>query len=166
MMDINTAANVAEIAGGIAILASLTYAGFQIRQSNRIAKVESIRSSQSNSFLVEYDLATIGRGFTSFESLNYEAKWEFHGYFMRFWSHYVMVIQTRDLGLLDDATVDVWSKAIAQTLATPGGQEYWKGGACDTYEPLFVKVLDDYVRNNSESIVPYNEHMNWMTEPG
>jgi hypothetical protein len=34
MMDMSTAANIAEIAGGIAILFSLIYTGFQIRQSN------------------------------------------------------------------------------------------------------------------------------------
>ena len=35
MLDINTAANIAEIAGGVAILISLLYVGYQIRQSNR-----------------------------------------------------------------------------------------------------------------------------------
>ena len=74
MMDMSTAANIAEIAGGVAILISLTYAGFQIRQSNLIGKIESIRSTQSNSFLAEFNMATIGRGLTSFESLNYEEK--------------------------------------------------------------------------------------------
>ena len=71
MIEMSTAANIAEIAGGVAILISLTYAGFQIRQSNRIAKVESIRSTQGNSFLDEYDMSTIGRGLISFGSLDY-----------------------------------------------------------------------------------------------
>jgi hypothetical protein len=66
MIDINTAANIAEIAGGIAILVSLSYAGFQIRQSNRIARFDSMRSVQSNSFMDEYDMAIIGRGLISF----------------------------------------------------------------------------------------------------
>ena len=164
MMDIDTAANIAEIAGGIAILVSLTYAGYQIRQSNLIARVDSMRSSQSNSFLVEYDMATIGRGLTNFDSLDYAGKWEFHGYFMRFWSHYVTVIQTRDLGLLDDVIVDRWSKVIAETIATPGGQQYWEGGGRETFEPGIVEVLDAYIENNSGSIVPYNQQMKWMSE--
>ena len=42
MFDINTAANIAEIAGGIAILVSLAYVGYQIRQSNRIASASEI----------------------------------------------------------------------------------------------------------------------------
>lgn len=36
MIDLDTAANIAEIRGGIAILVSLVYVGYQIRQSNRI----------------------------------------------------------------------------------------------------------------------------------
>jgi hypothetical protein len=101
MMEISTVANIAEIAGGIAILISLTYAGFQIRQSNRIAKVESIRSIMNNSFVDKYDMSTIGRGFNSFDSLDKTEKWEFHRYFLRFLNHYTMVVQTRELGLIE-----------------------------------------------------------------
>ena len=44
MIDMNTAANIAEIAGGIAILVSLIYVGYQIRQSNRIASAAALQS--------------------------------------------------------------------------------------------------------------------------
>jgi hypothetical protein len=166
MMDISAAANIAEIAGGIAILISLTYAGFQLRQSNRIAKVESIRSTQSNSFLDEYDMATIGRGLISFDALNYEDKWEFHCYFLRFLGHYAMVVNTHKLGLLDDSSMDNWSRALAETLATSGGQQYWEKGGRDAYQPQHVKVIEDYIKNNSATIVPYNERLKWMLETG
>ena len=140
-MDIGTAANIAEIGGGIAILISLTYAGFQIRISNRIARVESIRSTQSNSFLDEYDMATIGRGLISFDNLNYEDKWEFHTYCLRLLSHYAMVIKTRDLGLLDAGSVENWSKAVAETFLTPGGKQYWQTGGRDSRSPASLLVL-------------------------
>ena len=153
MLDMSTAANIAEIAGGIAILISLTYAGFQLRQSNRIARVESIRSTQSNSFLDEYDMATIGRGLISFDSLDYKGKWEFHCYFLRFLSHYAMVVQTRELGLIEEISVDSWTHAIAETVATPGGQQYWKSGARDSFEPSFVKRIEDYTKNSSAAII-------------
>ena len=163
-MDMSTAANIAEIAGGIAILVSLTYAGFQIRQSNRIAKVESIRSTQSNSFLDEYDMATIGRGLISFDALNYEDKWEFHCYCLRFLGHYAMAVQTYELGLLDASSVDNWSKAVAETFATPGGQQYWEGGGRESFEPQYVKAIDDYIKNSSVEIIPYNQRHKWMLE--
>jgi hypothetical protein len=164
MMDMNTAANIAEIGGGIAILVSLIYAGFQIRQSNRIARVESIRSTQSNSFLDEYDMATIGRGLISFDSLNYADKWEFHCYCLRFLGHYGMVVQTHKLGLLGDISMDNWSQAIAETFATPGGQQYWEGSGRESFEPEYVKAIDDYIKNSSVEIVPYNQRHKWMLE--
>ena len=166
MMDIGTAANVAEIAGGIAILISLTYAGFQIRQSNQIGKIESIRTTQSNSFVAEFNMATIGRGLVSFESLSYEEKWEFNCYIMRFFSHYGLVVQTRDVGFIDDATVSQWTKVLAETLATPGGQQYWESGGRTSIPPDIARHVDDYVRRNSASIVPYNEQQKWMLEVG
>ena len=164
MMDINTAANIAEIAGGIAILVSLTYAGFQIRQSNQIAKVESIRSVLDNSFLDEYDIAAIGRGFNSFDSLDNAEKWAFHSYFMRFFNHYYMAKHTKDFGLIDTATLDGWTHVIAESITTPGGQQYWESGARDSYGREAVEHLEDYIRNNSAAITPYNQRFKWMSE--
>jgi hypothetical protein len=163
-MDINNAANVAEIFGGIAILVSLAYVGYQVRQGNRIAKVESIRAAQVNSFLDEYDMATIGRGLSDFDALDYKGKWEFHCYFLRFLSHYAMVVQTEKLGLIDEVSVDTWSHAIAETLATPGGKKYWESGARDSFDPSFVKRIEDYIARNSAAIIPYNTRFEWMLE--
>ena len=44
MYDISFMANVAEIGGGFAILVSLLYVGYQIRQSNRIASASALQS--------------------------------------------------------------------------------------------------------------------------
>ena len=166
MIDMSAAANIAEIAGGIAIFISLTYAGYQIRHSNRIAKVESIRSTLSNSFLADFDMATIGRGLRSFDNLNYEDKWEFHCYFLRILSHYAMVVHTHRLGLLDDASIDSWSSSIAETVATPGGQQYWENGGREAVDTYYVEVIEEYIKKNSSTIMPYNKHFPWMLETG
>jgi hypothetical protein len=71
MIEIETAANIADIAGGIAILVSLIYVGFQIRQSNKIAKAESVRAIQSMTFMDQFDMAEIGRAFNELDSLDY-----------------------------------------------------------------------------------------------
>ena len=44
MVDIGVLANIAEISSGIAILVSLLYVGYQIRQSNRIASASALQS--------------------------------------------------------------------------------------------------------------------------
>ena len=164
MIDMNTAANVAEIAGGIAILVSLTYAGFQIRQSNRIAKAESVRSMMSSDFLDQYNMANVGRALNDFDALDFDAKWEFHTYFMRLFANYHMVAQTRDLGLLQDPYVDEWSRVVAATIVTVVGQQYWESGARQSLEPGTVRILEQYMEKNPESIIPYTQFMAWMTE--
>jgi hypothetical protein len=166
MMDMNTAANVAEIAGGIAILVSLTYAGFQIRQSNRIAKAQSVSNMMSSDFLDQHNMANVGRALNDFDSLDFDAKWEFHTYFMRLFSNYLMVAQTRDLGLIQDTYVDQWTKVVAATVVTVGGQQYWESGAKESLEPGIVKILENYIEKNGATIRPYNQYMKWMMETG
>ena len=102
MFDINTAANIAEIAGGIAILVSLIYVGYQIRQSNRIAKVESVRSTHNMGFMNDFNMADIGRAFNEFDSMDYSAKWDFHVYFINLWGHWLTVLDSKRLGLVSE----------------------------------------------------------------
>ena len=75
-----------------------------------------------------------------------------------------MVVNTHNLGLLDDSFIDNWSWAIAETLATPGGQQYWEKGGRGAFEPQYVKVIEDYIENNLAKIMPYNNRIKWMLE--
>ena len=80
MIDISTAANIAEIAGGIAILVSLVYVGYQIRQSNRIASASALQtvldrfSDRSiNTFLEHPETTSIlVRGHHGFDKLSHQ----------------------------------------------------------------------------------------------
>ncbi len=125
IIDIETAANIADIAGGIAILVSLIYVGFQIRQSNNIAKAESVRAIQNSTFMDQFDMANIGRGFNEFDSLDYSRKWEFHSYFLLLWAHWQMVLENGQLGLVSERYIDAWTDVVAQIVITPGVQQYF-----------------------------------------
>jgi hypothetical protein len=166
MMDLNTAANIAEIAGGIAILVSLIYVSFQIRQSNMIAKAESVRAIQNSTFMDQFDMASIGRAFNEFDSLDYNAKWEFHSYFILLWAHWGMILESKELGLVSERFSEAWTEVIAQIVITPGVQQYFAQGARDTLMPHVLKAVEDYIESNSATIVPYNQHMKWMLETG
>jgi hypothetical protein len=163
MIDINTAANIAEIGGGIAILVSLVYVGYQVRQTNVHAEAESIRAMQNTDFLAQYNMAIIGRGFNDFMSLNYDEKWEFHSYFIRFFNHYQMVLESRDRGLVTDALADNWIKAVAEVVVTTGVQQYWQDGARDWFNGESINVLEDYIESNRNSIIPYNKKTSWIS---
>ncbi len=164
MIDMNTAANVAEIGGGVAILVSLMYVGFQIRQSNKIAKAESVRAIQNSTFMDQFDMANIGRGLSDFNNLNYNDKWEFHIYFLNLWSQWLIVLESRELGLVTERFIDAWTLVIAQTLITPGMQQYFAQGARDTLMPHALKVIEDYIESNPTTITPYTHQMKWLTE--
>ena len=125
MVNMEQAANIAEIAGGIAILVSLIYVGFQIHQSNKIAKAESVRAIQSMAFMDQFDMAKIGRGLSEFDALDYSDKWGFHLYSKNLWSHWMMVLESRELGLVTERFIDAWTSVIAQIVITPGVQQYW-----------------------------------------
>ena len=163
-MDINTAANIAEIAGGIAILVSLIYVGFQIRQSNKIAKAESVRAVQNSTFMDQFDMASIGRAFNEFDSLDYNAKWEFHSYFLLLWAHWGMILESKELGLVTERYIEAWTEVIAQIIITPGVQQYFAQGARDTLMPHVLKAVEDYIESNKATIIPYNQQMKWLME--
>jgi hypothetical protein len=160
----NTAANIAEIGGGIAILVSLIYVGFQIHQSNKIAKAESVRAIQNMTFMDQFDMADIGKAFNDFDSLDYNAKWEFHSYFLLLWAHWQMVLESRELGLVTERFIDVWTAVVAQIAITPGVQQYFAQGGRDNLMPHAIKIVDDYIKNSSVEIVPYNQRHKWMLE--
>lgn len=89
MIDINTAANIAKIGGGIAILVSLVYGGYQIRQSNRIASASALQSvldryadRSIDQFMASAEIADIEdilvRGHHSLDNLSHREETFFH----------------------------------------------------------------------------------------
>jgi hypothetical protein len=165
-MDIETVAKVAEIIGGIAILVSLIYVGYQIRQSNRIARVESIRVMQSMAFMDNFDMADIGRAFNGFDSLDYSAKWEFHVYFLNLWGHWQVIFDSYHLGLISEADLSSWLRVMAGIFRTEGAQQYFAHSGSNYLMQHSLQHIKDYIKKNSATIKPYNEEYKWMIETG
>jgi hypothetical protein len=163
MTQIAAVANIAEIIGGVAILISLIYVGFQIRQSNRFARAENTRSVLDTSLFDGYNFAVLARGFRDFESLELNEKEEFHRYMFRLTMQYRMVLDTRKLGLLDASVVDDWTAALAQIVVTKGGEQWWLGGGrLSDSGGEGCEILESYIRENRQSIIPYNKVIKWM----
>jgi hypothetical protein len=155
MMDINTAANIAEIGGGIAILVSLIYVGYQIRQSNRIASAAALQSVLDgyterimNPIIADGDFADImNRGIASWESLSTIEKTRFTIMQARDVLHVQNVMQLHDKGLLDSVDFEAWKAYGAASLVTPGGKEVWKYNR-ESITPTVVTVLEKYVEEH------------------
>ena len=167
MFDINTAANIAEIAGGIAILISLIYVGYQIRQSNRIASAAALQSVLDgfiervmNPIIADSEITDImNRGYMSWESLSTVEKTRFTISQGRDVLHVQNVMQLHDKGLLDSVDFEAWKAYGAASLTTPGGKEAWKYNR-EQITPTVVNLLEEYVKEHPgmRSIVDMNEY--------
>jgi hypothetical protein len=160
------AANVAEIIGGIAILVSLIYVGYQIRQSNRIARVESLRATQSMAFMDRVDMVMIGNGFSDFDSLSHGDKWRFHTYFLNLWAHWQIVLDSKNLGLVPEGDLASWTHVMAAITTTKGVKQYLEQGGNRNLAPHTLEIVEDYIKKNSATITPYNEQFKWMAGAG
>ena len=167
MFDINTAANIAEIAGGIAILVSLVYVGYQIRQSNRIASATALQSVLDgfiervmDPMIVDGELTDIiNRGLLSWESLSTVEKTRFTIAQGRDVLHVQNVMQLHRKGLLDSVDFEAWIAYGASGLITPGGKEAWKYNR-EQITPTVVNLLEKYLEEhpNMRSTVDMNDY--------
>ena len=165
-MDINTAANIAEIGGGVAILVSLIYVGYQIRQSNRIASAAAFQSVLDgfaerimSPVIADGEFADImNRGFMSWESLSTVEKTRFTVAQGREVLHVQNVMQLHDKGLLDSVDFEAWKAYGAASLITPGGKEAWKYNR-EQITPTVVTLLEKYVEEHPSmrSVVDMND---------
>ncbi len=157
-MDISTAANVAEIMGGFAILVSLVYVGYQIRQSNRIASASALQSvldrfsDRTINQYIEHPEVTevMARGHVNFESrTGYEGQL-FSAWTLREIFHMQNVMQLYKNGLLDKVDYDSWLGFTVAHLKTPGGRVSWNLQKVSLTSTI-VSTLEDYMAANPDA---------------
>ena len=155
MFNIGTAANIAEIMGGIAILFSLAYVGYQIRQSNRIASATALQSilegftdrtlSQSMEHPETIDVQV--RGHYDYDKLGVYEQVLFGGLINRDVINMQNVMQFYEKGLVSKVDYDAWLSFTVANLVTPGGRAYWNIAKV-SYTPTITRVIDDYMEAN------------------
>ena len=161
MIDINTAANIAEIAGGIAILVSLLYVGYQIRQSNRIASASALQSvldryadRNIDQFMESAEITDMEellvRGHHSLDNLSPKENAFFHAWMLREIFHMHNIMQLHTNGLLNDVDYQTWLAFTAANLKTPGGQVCW-GHQTVSLTPTIVKTIETYMKENPQA---------------
>jgi hypothetical protein len=167
MIDINTAANIAEIGGGIAILVSLLYVGYQIRQSNRIARAASLQAilevfsdkicrTDREKFDIE------NRGFLDWTSLHGYEKDVFNVNMVRQMLHFQNVMQLHDHGLISATDYAAWETHAATFICTPGGGDWWKHKKAE-FTPTLVAAIDGHM-SRIGSVPSRIELEPWRTE--
>ena len=142
---------IAEIAGVVAVVVSLIYVGFQVRQNTQQLKHDNLRQSVRGTLDTNWFYHRDGRAFDvfrdgvqSFEALNARDKALFHSIVVDLAFYFEVVRNMERSGLVDKSAVETNQRFLVGILATPGGRE-WLALAEQTL-PMPQPALD-YLKN-------------------
>ena len=122
---------VAEVAGLIAVVVSLIYVGFQVRQNTQQLRHDnlrqSVRGTLDTNWLYHRDPRTFDvfkAGVQSFKSLDARDQALFHSIVVDIAFYFEIVRNMEQAGLVDKSAVETNQRFIVGILATPGGREW------------------------------------------
>ena len=124
---------IAELAGLIAILASLIYIGAQSRQANihatanaEVAWLDALNQIWNSWVCDERTTLAIRNGFGSFDSLSKTEQALFQARVGSLVNHWILAEELSQKGLISSDIVAEANKIVIAILSTPGGLEYWE----------------------------------------
>ncbi len=122
---------VAEVAGLLAVVVSLLYVGFQVRQNTQQLKHDNLRETvrgtlDANWFYHRDSRAfdVVKAGVQSFNSLNARDKALFHSIIIDIAFYFEIVRNMERSGLIDRSAVEINQRFLVGILGTPGGVEW------------------------------------------
>lgn len=146
-----------------ATLITLIYLAIQLRDSNMLARTESLQNVLNGytervvgAVLADAELLDIvHRGMVSWEALKPIEKARFTDHQTREVLHIQNVMQLHERGLLDKVDFEAWVSHVASLLTTNGGKFAWEYNR-NSITPTVVALLDDYIREHPD-LAPFTE---------
>lgn len=133
MMNWEAVSAIAEIAGLIAVLASLIYIGAQSRQANihatanaEVAWMVALNQIFDGWVSDERTTSAIRNGFGSFNSLSKSDQALFQARVGSTVNHWILAKGLSQKGLISSDIMEEVNKIVIAILSTPGGLEYWE----------------------------------------
>jgi hypothetical protein len=127
---------VTEVAGLIAVVASLVYIGTQTKQSNdhataasETAYLDALNRIWDSWAADERTISVLRQGFGSFNQLDKTDQATFHMKVGPLVNHWLLARQLEAKGLLDPKLTAEIHKVVISVLTTSGGLEYWEHDA-------------------------------------
>lgn len=164
-MDWEAITAITEVAGLIAVVASLIYIGVQSKQANDHATASSETAWMDGLNRIwdawaadEKTISLIRQGFGSFNGLNKNDQAAFHMKIGPLVNHWLLARQLQSKGLLDPKLTEEIHKVVIAVLSTPGGLEYWQHDAKAT--PGGMELLAT-IRNRKSDEPSWIELMPW-----
>ena len=131
-MQLKEWAQIAEIVGGIAIVASLVFVGLEVRENTQVVILTSDRAvDQQNvalniSVIENHDVAEIlARGETDRRSLDEVDRIRFDNYTFSRFGAYENVVGNLDEGFIDSEEEAVWIEHFRYRFDKPGYRDFW-----------------------------------------
>lgn len=169
-VDITTLGAIGEFVGGIAVIGSLIYVGFQVRQSNEQAaqRNEIERNESERQFardtsslllaLTDPDLSRVFRqGLVDHESLTKDEQLRFDMWLSGLTNHCVSIWRR---GLMHEPWVRTWLDWLVSVKKTPGGGVWWESTKL-RYLPDFVDEVEELARSQ-DSVPAVTELHAWF----
>lgn len=138
--------NLGEFVAAIAVVASLLFVGFQVRQSDRTQRTTSLQSvldgHRDRTFAPLYeseDMADLwARGLTSFDDLSETEKRRFFSFMFEQCFQMQQAMQLHEQGLVPDVDFDAWLYYTGVLFNCPGGRAVW---------PIIERLVTPTVRD-------------------
>lgn len=116
---------IGELVGGVAVIGSLLYVGFQVRQSNRLEKAESFRTVQRDivTTLLHHDSALLPKAISDFDGMSDEEKIRAHNWLVAFFpiARTEVVLSQENLG-----EISIYPGVMASFVRSRGLGHWWK----------------------------------------
>lgn len=157
MMNLQDLANIGQVIGAVAVVLSLFYVGFQIRQNTaavRSATAQAVHDNYADWYSGLSQNPETNRiavkGLKDYASLGETEKAQFICVFMAFSSYSQNAFYQWREGSLSPQLWMSWESLIFNLVCSPGGREFWKERSY-----IFGNEFRDYVTNSIMTRKPH-----------
>lgn len=162
---------IAEVVGVIAVVLSLAYVGFQVRQNTMQLRQDNLRDTVRGTLDTNWyfhrdatAFEVFRRGIEGFDGLDPRDRAHFHSILVDLAFYLELVRNMEESGLVDEAALEINTRYFAAILATPGGRQ-WLKFAQDT-QPMPQSALDylqSILESGDKKLRPITELQPWFS---
>ena len=160
-MKLEKMALIAEIVGGIGIIVSLLYVGYEVARNvdrmdiaHHLALSEQITALKGSQLENDALAKVIVQGDANLSSLEPYQRSQYEAYTGGLWDIWENAHAMAKVDQLDQFTWEAWSRALCRTLDTPGSVALWKSDFDQYYMDTFVPLVNQcYEKSTSHTVI-------------
>ena len=146
--NINRWSLVAEVVSAVAIVLSLIYVGYEIRQNTISTQLSNAYSavtlsSTSHQWLSDSEFAaTYALGLRDLSALDDTQRIQFEGFISQKLNVWEIVFYSHEQGLIDDAAWGAWEGHFKSQIRSESWRSVWEDSQADSYQGPFQVHVD------------------------